>query len=103
MNLLKAIFRTERVLYVLVALVFPSLQAANVRFYGLTKGQSYVQANTAAPVLATTSAYDFHAFVELASPGTVSSATLKWPGAGPTKSLTNETTAWRYRERFVSS
>ena len=76
--------------------------AADVRFFGITKGNYLLQTNASAPVALPESSYEVHAFAELNVPNSLITATAKWPNNGPLKPLTNGITAWRYRERFTS-
>lgn len=55
------------------------LQAADVSLYGITKAQFYDQTSAGAPVIQPTNAFTFAAFVDAATPGAVTSATLRLP------------------------
>lgn len=91
----------RHLLYFLALLAFTA-RAADVRFFGLSKGAYHLQTSPAAPVLAPGNSYEFHAWVDLNVPGTLASASLKWPGFQnpPTKTLTNYTTHWERRESW---
>jgi hypothetical protein len=89
-------------LTIAVCLFVLQANASDVRSFGFSKARRYSQINAGAPVVSTGNAYEFHAFVELNRPNSVTSATIKYP-SGTVRALTNEATAWRIREQYSSA
>jgi hypothetical protein len=90
-------------LIILLGLSFPShLCAADVRFFGFSKGELYVQNGLGQPTLATGSPYEFRAF-GLLTVTNLTSASIKTPNNGGTKPLTNYPGFLERRELFTSS
>lgn len=68
-----------RCLLLLSVVILPSLRAADVNVYALTKAQFLSQTSTAAPVLNVTNAFTFAAIIDPATATSVTSATLRLP------------------------
>src|SRR5438093_1174126 len=83
-------------------LLSPAPRAADVSFYVVAKGQSYVQTNST-PILAKDLPFAFDAFVIPGSSNTVKSARLRLPNAS-TRELTLSTNglAINFLDQFTS-
>jgi hypothetical protein len=93
----------KRFLVFVISLSFPlHLRAADVRFFGFSKGELYVQSGIGAPVLASGSPYEFRAF-GLLTVTNLTTASIKLPSNGATKTLTNYPGFLERRELFNSS